>query len=101
MFNLHKNHKNLVVISFVVFVLLSLFVSVMPAYQMQEVAPLPGQPQPSDHGFDHWFSIQNNALPNHHNPYNFVRDGIPAGPLQGYSADLVANEGALYPGGGH
>ncbi|MBX2912256.1 MAG: cytochrome c [Cyclobacteriaceae bacterium] len=47
MFNLHKNHKNLVVISFVVFVLLSLFVSVMPAYQMQEVAPLPGQPQPT------------------------------------------------------
>ena len=38
---------------------------------------LPGQPQPSDHGFDHWFSTQNNAIPNHHNPYNFVRNGKP------------------------
>lgn len=53
---------------------------------------LPGQPQPNDHGFDHWFSVQNNALPNHHNPYNFVRNGIPAGPLQGYSAELVTDE---------
>jgi arylsulfatase A len=28
----------------------------------------PGVPQPSVHGFDHWFSTQNNALPNHKNP---------------------------------
>ena len=28
----------------------------------------PTQPQPNDHGFDHWFSTQNNAYPNHHNP---------------------------------
>jgi len=53
---------------------------------------LPGQPQPSDHGFDHWFSTQNNALPNHHNPDNFVRNGKPAGLLEGYSAQLVADE---------
>lgn len=53
---------------------------------------LPGQPQPSDHGFDHWFSVQNNALPNHRNPYNFVRNGIPAGPIEGYSADIVTDE---------
>ena len=53
---------------------------------------LPGQPQPNDHGFDHWFSVQNNALPNHRNPWNFVRNGIPVGPLQGYSADLVTDE---------
>ncbi len=53
---------------------------------------LPGQPQPDDHGFKHWFSVQNNALPNHHNPYNFVRNGIPVGPLEGYSAQLVAEE---------
>lgn len=53
---------------------------------------LPGQPQPDDHGFDHWFSVQNNALPNHRNPYNFVRNGIPVGPLEGYSAELVAKE---------
>ncbi|MFC1596951.1 sulfatase-like hydrolase/transferase [Planctomycetota bacterium] len=53
---------------------------------------LPGQPQPDDHGFDHWFSTQNNALPNHRNPYNFVRNAIPVGPLEGYAGDLVADE---------
>ena len=34
--------------SFVVFVLLSLFIAVLPAYQMQEVEPLPGQQALSD-----------------------------------------------------
>lgn len=53
---------------------------------------LPGQPQPSDHGFDHWFSTQNNCLPNHINPYNFVRDGIPIGPQAGYASKLVVDE---------
>lgn len=53
---------------------------------------LPGQPQPGDHGFDHWFATQNNALPNHKDPYNFVRNGIPMGPRKGYSADIVAEE---------
>ena len=53
---------------------------------------LPGQPQPGDHGFSYWYSTQNNALPNHKNPWNFVRNGIPVGPQQGYSADLVAAE---------
>ncbi len=56
---------------------------------------LTGQPQPNDHGFQHWFATQNNCLPNHKNPYNFVRNGIPLGPLQGYAADLVASE-AVY-----
>jgi arylsulfatase A len=53
-------------------------------------------PQPSDHGFDHWFSTQNNALPNHHNPYNFVRNGIPVGPLEGYAAHIVVDEAARW-----
>jgi arylsulfatase A len=53
---------------------------------------LPSQPQPSDHGFDHWFSTQNNALPNHKDPFNFVRNGKPVGPLKGYAAPLVADE---------
>ena len=43
----------------------------------------PDQPQPSDHGFEHWFSTQNNALPSHRNPDNFVRNGEPVGPLSG------------------
>lgn len=53
---------------------------------------LPGQPQPDDHGFDHWFSTQNNALPNHRDPWNFVRNGIPQGPLEGYAAGIVTDE---------
>lgn len=53
---------------------------------------LPGQPQPSDHGFNHWFSTQNNALPSHKHPDNFVRNGRPVGLLEGYSAHLVADE---------
>ncbi|GIW81547.1 MAG: arylsulfatase [Gemmatales bacterium] len=53
---------------------------------------LPGQPQPSDHGFDHWFSTQNNALPNHHNPDNFVRNGKEVGRIEGYSAHIVVDE---------
>jgi len=52
----------------------------------------PTQPQPVDHGFGHWFSTQNNALPSHKNPDNFVRNGQPAGKLEGYSAHLVADE---------
>ena len=53
---------------------------------------LPSQPQPSDHGFDHWFATQNNALPTHHNPTNFVRNGSAVGTLKGYSAQIVADE---------
>lgn len=50
------------------------------------------QPQPSDHGFRHWFATQNNALPNHRDPFNFVRNGEDVGPQRGFSADLVAKE---------
>lgn len=52
----------------------------------------PTQPQPGDHGFDHWFSTQNNAYPNHHNPDNFVRNGREVGVTSGYSSVLVADE---------
>ena len=52
----------------------------------------PAQPQPNDHGFDHWFATQNNALPNHRNPMNFVRNGKPVGKLSGYAGPLVADE---------
>ena len=53
---------------------------------------MPGQPQPNDHGFNHWFATQNNALPNHRDPWNFVRNGTPVGPLKGYAADIVTDE---------
>ncbi len=49
-------------------------------------------PQPSDHGYDHWFATQNNAAPNHKNPRNFVRNGKAVGQLEGFSAVLVAKE---------
>lgn len=52
----------------------------------------PEQPQPGDHGFEHWMSTQNNALPNHRNPRNFVRNGEPIGPTTGFSCELVADE---------
>lgn len=50
------------------------------------------EPDPGDHGFDHWFSTQNNAIPSHENPVNFVRNGKPAGPMQGNSSRLIADE---------
>lgn len=53
---------------------------------------LPIQPQPNDHGFDRWVSTQNNLLPSHLNPINFVRNGLPLGPLTGYSSQIVADE---------
>lgn len=50
-------------------------------------------PQPRDFGFDHSFGVTNNALPTHLNPVNFVRNGKSVGPLEGYSCQLVADEG--------
>lgn len=59
----------------------------------------PEQPQPGEHGFDHWFSTQNNALPSHENPLNFVRNGRPAGPLKGYSSTLIVDEAIAWLNG--
>jgi len=56
----------------------------------------PAQTQPSDHGFDHWFSTQNNAHPSHENPDNFVRNGKETGPIQGYSCQIVVDEAAQW-----
>jgi arylsulfatase A len=52
----------------------------------------PEQPQPDSHGFGHWLATQNNADPSHKDPTNFVRNGEPVGPLEGYSAPLVVGE---------
>ena len=51
------------------------------------------QPQPDAAGFDHWFATQNNAAPSHRNPGNFVRNSEKVGPLKGFSAHLVVDEG--------
>jgi arylsulfatase A len=50
------------------------------------------QPQPDAHGFEHWFSTQNNALPNHRDPVNFVRNGNAVGKLEGYAGQIVVHE---------
>ncbi|WP_345318996.1 sulfatase family protein [Novipirellula rosea] len=50
------------------------------------------KPTPAEHGFDHWFATWNNASPSHRNPDNFIRNGQPVGPLEGYSCQLVADE---------
>ncbi|MBA4191763.1 MAG: N-acetylgalactosamine-6-sulfatase [Planctomycetaceae bacterium] len=52
----------------------------------------PTQPQPGDHGYEHWMATQNNAAPSHMNPANFVRNGKPVGKLEGFSAPLVVDE---------
>lgn len=43
MLNLSRNHKNLVLTSFWGYLILSSFVSIIPAIQMQNIKPLPGQ----------------------------------------------------------
>lgn len=60
----------------------------------------PTQPQPGNQGFQHWFATQNNALPNHRNPDNFVRNGRPVGKLKGYSSQLVVDEAIQWLGTG-
>jgi arylsulfatase A len=50
------------------------------------------QPQPSDHGFDHWLAAQNNAVPDQLHPECFVRNGKPAGKIEGYSARIIVDE---------
>ena len=50
------------------------------------------KPTPSHHGFDYWFTTWNNASPSHNNPNNFIRNGQPVGPLEGYSCQLVVDE---------
>ncbi len=50
------------------------------------------QPQPGDHGFNWWFSTQNNASPSHIDPINFVRNGAKVGRLKGHSSDIIVEE---------
>jgi arylsulfatase A len=50
------------------------------------------QPQPDAHGFEHWFSTHNNALPSHHDPLNFVRNGEAVGKLEGFASQIVVDE---------
>ena len=49
-------------------------------------------PKPDKQGFDYWFAVDNNAVPSHKDPINFERNSTKAGPLKGYSCDLVIDE---------
>lgn len=50
------------------------------------------QPQPDNHGYDHWLATQNNAAPNHLNPVNYVRNRIEVGRMEGPSSTIAADE---------
>jgi arylsulfatase A len=50
------------------------------------------QPQPDDHGFEHWFATAGFASPSHRDPFNFVRNGEELGPQHGYACQLVTDE---------
>lgn len=50
------------------------------------------KPTPKAHGFDYWFATANNAIPSHKNPTNFIRNGKPAGKIEGYSCQIVVDE---------
>ena len=50
------------------------------------------KPTPDEHGFDYWMATWNNAEPSHRNPRNFIRNGEPVGPTEGYSCQIVVDE---------
>ncbi len=50
------------------------------------------KPTPDKHGFDYWFATANNAIPSHHNPNNFIRNGEAVGEIKGYSCQIIVDE---------
>lgn len=50
------------------------------------------QPQPLEQGFDYSLGTENNAIPSHLNPNNFVRNGEMVGNTDGYSCQLLVEE---------
>ena len=53
------------------------------------------QPDPGDHGFDHWFAAFGNGFPTPNNPDDFVRNGKPLGRLRGHFDSLIVDEAIL------
>ena len=51
------------------------------------------QPNPGDQGFDHWLATTHNAFEGPRNPIHFLRNGKPAGVLQGWYCDIIVKEG--------
>ncbi len=52
----------------------------------------PDQPSMNDYGYDYWFATGNVARPSHKNPNNFFLNGEAMGLMEGFSAQIVANE---------
>ena len=50
----------------------------------------PEQPQPNDHGYEHW--IAHTGTNQHVNPDNYVRNGEAVGPMVGAASVLMATE---------
>jgi arylsulfatase A len=50
------------------------------------------QPQPDDHGFDHFLASTGFAMPSHRNPFNLSRNGEELGPTEGYACQIVTDE---------
>lgn len=61
-------------------------------WHLGEVTPLEGVLTPVDHGFEHSFVTDLNAEPSHHNPVDFIRNGVAVGESQGYSCQIVVDE---------
>lgn len=53
---------------------------------------LVGQPSMKDYGYDYWLATGNVARPDHKNPLNFFLNGKALGKMEGFSAQIVANE---------
>lgn len=52
----------------------------------------PDQPSMNDYGYDYWFATGNVARPNHENPQNFFLNGEAVGTMEGFSAQIVADQ---------
>ena len=50
------------------------------------------EPTPTEHGFDYAFYTQNNAIPSHEDPVNFIRNWEAVGPLEGNSTSIIVDE---------
>ena len=51
-----------------------------------------GQPDPGEHGFDHWFATEVNAFDGPESPGKFVRNGTRVGPVADWYCDAIVKE---------
>lgn len=52
----------------------------------------PDQPSMDDYGYDYWFATGNVARPSHKNPENFFLNGKHVGTVEGFSAQIIADQ---------